>query len=360
MHLRSAHLALFAALLFVPSSLPSHAVTPPLQVRVVVVATFEVGSDTGDEPGELQNWVTRYPFTQTLPFPAGGHILYWNPQDHVLAVLSGVGKSHTAATITALGLDPRFDLHRSYWVLAGIGGIDPNVASIGSAAWAQHVVDGDLAYEIDAREIPSAWLTGIVAYDRASPYEPPTPPAVSDNGTLVYNLNAGLAAWAFQLTSSVSLPDDANLQSARAAYTGQPNAQRPPFVLVGDTLTADRFWIGNRMNDWAERWVSYWTSGKGRFATSAEEDSAYLQALTQLSAAGRVDLARVLDLRTASDFTAPPPGVTPAQLLKSEATGNYAAYAQSIENAYRVASPVVRELASHWPRYQRTIPAAQP
>jgi purine nucleoside permease len=157
MRLRSVHLALFAALLFVPSPLPSHAAAQPLQVRVVVVATFEVGSDTGDEPGELQNWVTRYPFAQTLPFPAGGHILYWNPQDHVLAVLSGVGKSHTAATIMALGLDHRFDLHRSYWILAGIGGVDPNVASIGSAAWAQHVVDGDLAYEIVVRELARNW-----------------------------------------------------------------------------------------------------------------------------------------------------------------------------------------------------------
>ncbi|HEX7728811.1 MAG TPA: purine nucleoside permease [Terracidiphilus sp.] len=355
MLLRGVRRAVFALLLCSASALAA-----PIQVRVVVVATFEVGNDTGDAPGELQNWVARYPLTQTLPFPAGGHALYYNAHDRVLAVLSGVGKSRTAATIMALGLDPRFDLRHAYWILAGIGGVNPAVASIGSAAWATHVVDGDLAYEIDSREAPAAWSTGIVPYDRAAPFAPPTPPAVSDNGTLNYDLNAGLAAWAFQQTRNVQLADNAKLQATRIAYAGQPNAQRPPFVLLGDTLTADRFWIGARMTDWAERWVDYWTRGQGRLATSAEEDSAYLQALTQLAAAGRADRARVLDLRTASDFTAPPPGGTAAELLKSEATGNYAAYDEAIENAFRVASPVVRELAQHWPRYRDAIPTAKP
>jgi len=114
------------------------------------------------------------------------------------------------------------------------------------------------------------------------------------------------------------------------------------------------------MTDWAEKWVSYWTKGEGRFMTSAEEDSAYLQALTFLSHAGRADLARVLDLRTGSDFTMPPKGASAADLLKSEATGNYAAYSEAIENAYRVGSRVVRELAGHWPLYRQTVPAAEP
>lgn len=339
----------------------SRAATPkPIEVRVVVVTTFEVGNDTGDTAGELQNWVMRYPLTQAIPFPVGGHTLYYNAQDHVLAVLSGVGKSHTAATITALGLDTRFDLRHAYWILAGIGGVDPGTASIGSAAWAEHVVDGDLAYEIDGREIPAEWATGIVAYDRAAPYARPAPPAVSPNGTLAYTLNAGLAQWAFARTREIPLADDAKLQAARAGYMGDPNAQRPPFVLVGDTVTADRFWIGQRMTEWAEKWVPYWTEGKGRFATSAEEDSSYLRALTLLAGTGRVDLSRVMDLRTASDFTAPAPGQTAAALLKSEATGNYAAYAESIENAYLVGSPVVRELAEHWTLYRDTVPSAKP
>jgi purine nucleoside permease len=332
----------------------------PLEIRVVVVTTFEVGNDTGDEPGEFQNWVEHYPLPEILPFPQGYRSLRYNAKDRVLGIVTGAGKASAAASIMALGLDPRFDLTKAYWILAGIAGINPNRASVGSAAWASHIVDGDLAYEIDGREIPGDWPTGIVAYDRATPFEQPAPPAVSDNGTLAYDLNGGLAAWAYGLTRDLALPDDEKLKAARAGYPDFPNAQRPPFVLQGDTLTADRFWIGARMTDWAEKWVPYWTKGEGRLTTSAEEDSAYLQALTFLAHARRADLRRVLDLRTGSDFTMPPKGSSPADLLKSEATGNYAAYAEAIENAYRVGSQVVRELAQHWPLYRRTVPAAKP
>jgi len=331
----------------------------PLEIHVVVVTTFEVGNDTGDEAGEFQNWVEHYPLPEVIPFPQGYRSLRYNATDHVLGIVTGAGKSSAAASIMALGLDPRFDLSKAYWILAGIAGIDPNRASVGSAVWASHIVDGDLAYEIDGREIPSDWTTGIVAYDRAKPFEQPAPPTISDNGTLAYDLNDGLATWAYELTRDLVLPDDDKLKAARAGYPDLPNAQRPPFVLKGDTLTADRFWIGAKMTDWAEKWVPYWTKGEGRFTTSAEEDSAYLQALTFLAHAGRADLARALDLRTGSDFCMPPKGASPADLLKSEATGNYAAYGEAIENAYRVASPVVRELAQHWPRYRQTVPRAE-
>jgi purine nucleoside permease len=332
----------------------------PLEIRVVVVTTFEIGNDTGDEAGEFQNWVEHYPLPDVLPFPQGFHQLRYNRNDHVLGIVTGVGKSHAAASIMALGMDPRFDLRRAYWILAGIGGVDPNRTSVGSAAWASSVVDGDLAYEIDAREIPEHWSSGIVPYDRSTPLEQPAPPAVSGNGDMVHELNDGLVTWACDLTRGVVLADDDKLKRARAGYPDFPMAQRPPFVMKGDTLTADRFWVGARMNDWAEQWVPYWTKGVGRFVTSAEEDAAYLQALTLLSHAGRVDLARALDLRTGSDFTVPPKGVSAPDFLKTEATGNYAGSAEAIENAYLVGSPVVRELAQHWPRYRQTPPTVKP
>ena len=332
------------------------AVATPLEVRVVVVTTFEVGADTGDGAGELQNWVERYPLAETIAFPQGFHPLRYDPKDHVLAIVTGVGKAHAAASIMALGMDPRFDLTRSYWILAGIGGIDPAIGSVGSAAWACHAIDGDLAYEIDARDMPHGWTTGIVPYDRARPFEPPTPPAVSSNGVQVFTLNPALTRWAYEMTAAVQLPDDARLRMARAGYADAPSARRPPFVLIGDTLTADRFWIGASMTRWAEQWVSYWTQGAGRLATSAEEDVSYLQSLAMLAQAGKVDAARALDLRSASDFTMPPRGGSAVALLRSEATGNYAGYDEAIEAAYRVGSPVVRELSEHWGRYGGTAP----
>jgi purine nucleoside permease len=72
-----------------------------------------------------------------------------------------------------------------------------------------------------------------------------------------------------------------------------------------------------------------------------------MQAVTVLGQAHRADPARVLILRTASDYTAPPPGMTAADLLKVDETGGLSGYTESLASAYAVASPVVRYLATH-------------
>jgi len=355
-------LALCACLAFAPfarADEPSHGRTP---IRVVVVTTFEIGNDTGDTPGEFQNWVENLPLPDVLPFPQGYHQLRYNPEKQVLGIVTGEGPSRMASSITALANDRRFDVSHAYWLLAGIAGVDPNVASVGSAVWAPQVVDGDLAYEIDAREIPSDWTTGYVPFGRSSPFQPPTPPVATDSGANAFTLNAGLVDWAYQLSAGqVQLADDANLQQLRARYTGYPNAQRPPAITKGAVLAAGTFWVGALLNTWAENWVDYWTSGKGVFTTTAEEDAAYMQALTFLSQVQTVDLQRVMVLRGGSDYSAPPPGETAAQLLASEvdATG-YSGFAESLTSTYAAGSAVVNELSGNWQWYRDHVPGAQP
>ena len=113
------------------------------------------------------------------------------------------------------------------------------------------------------------------------------------------------------------------------------------------------------MNAWAERWVSYWTGGRGTFVMTAEEDAGIMQSLTFLAQAGRVDLRRVLVLRTASDYDAPGDGQTAAALLATDASPNgESAYREAIESAYRVGSPVVKELTAHWDRYAAHVPSS--
>jgi purine nucleoside permease len=145
---------------------------PPIPVKVVVISLFEPGADQGDTPGEYQYWVEREHLDHLYPFPQGFHNLRMNDQG-VLGVLAGVGTARAAASIMALGLDPRFDLSKAYWLVAGIAGADPQDASLGSAVWAEWVVDGDLAYEVDAREIPPQWTTGYVPLNQTVPYEKP-------------------------------------------------------------------------------------------------------------------------------------------------------------------------------------------
>ena len=126
-----------------------------IEVRVVVVTAFEIGQDTGDPPGEFQAWAGVLP--RRLPFPAGARDLRYDPRTHVLAINTGMGTNRAATSIMALGTDPRFDLSHAYWMVAAIAGVNPDAASVGSAAWIGTIVDTDYGYEIDAREIPAGW-----------------------------------------------------------------------------------------------------------------------------------------------------------------------------------------------------------
>ena len=323
----------------------------PIPVKVVVIALFERGADTGDDPGEYQFWVERNHLTRVIPFPQGNHDLRMN-DDGVLGILAGVGTARAAASIEALALDPRFDLSKAYWLVAGIAGVDPLDASLGSAAWAEWVVDGDLAHEIDAREIPNDWKTGYVPLRKTTPYEQPR--ATTDAGE-VYHLNAGLVDWAYRLTQHVALPDSAAMQRERSQFK-QANARRPPFVLKGDDLSASTFWTGALLSEWANDWVKYHTDGQGNYVMTAMEDTGVLQALTFVSRTGRVDSKRVLVLRTASDFDQPRPGLTAAEGLKASNTSGYTGLTPALESAWRVGNAVVSELVSNWSRYRDEIP----
>src|SRR5579883_2530440 len=218
------------------SAMAALAADRPIPIKVVVVTMFERGADTGDEPGEFQYWVEREKLDHVLPFHQGYRDLRMNGRG-VLGVVTGVGTAKAAATIMALGMDPRFDLTRAYWVVAGIAGANPEVMSLGSAAWAEWVVDGDLAHEIDAREIPQDWKTGMVPLRKSVPYELPKAP---DEGE-VYHLNPQLVDWAYRLTRDVKLDDNEAMRTQRERFPQAP-ARMPPHVLKGDTLSSSTFW----------------------------------------------------------------------------------------------------------------------
>jgi purine nucleoside permease len=218
------------------------------------------------------------------------------------------------------------------------------------------VVDGDLAQELDPRDAPPDWPTGIVPYGRTTPYQTPAPPAQSADANVAYALNPALVDWAYGITRDTKLPDDALLAKLRAPYSGQ--GATPPFVLEGEGLMSARNWYGEHLNDWARAWTSYWTGGKGVFAMSAEEDTGVMQGLTFLARAGRARLDRVLILRAGSDYTVGPPGMTGAEFLAKETHEGFPATPEALNALYLVASPVAAFLADNWARTRNETPAA--
>ena len=316
-----------------------------------------------DEPGEFQYFREAEGLVKTHDFSFGQDGI-WSNDAGLFALTIGIGAAKAASTTMAFGLDPRFDLTHAYFLIAGIAGINPRFGSLASTAWADYCVDGDLAHEFDAREIPPAWSTGIIPIGCDTPFTHRSKKAADlFHNDELYTLNRSLSNWAYENTQSIDLSDLDNdlLASYRHRYSDFPEAQRSPFVLKGDNLSSTRYWHGKLFNAWAERWVEFWTHEKGRFVTATMEDAGTLRALTQLATAQRIDWDRILLLRSASNFTMQAPdGMTPRQSLRgeNERDGNlFPGYIPSLRSLQRVGSKVIHEIIKNWEHFKNTPPA---
>jgi purine nucleoside permease len=353
--------------------------------KVVIISYFEtsklpgqevspsVWGDSGgrsDRPGELRYWVEREHLTRVVKVRGAFNPAYLSADGSILAMKVGPNSLHPAVNITALGLDPQFDLSKSYWLFNGIAGISPGAGTIGDLVWTDFVVNGDVGHEIDAREIPSDWTTGYFPAGKQRPYQAPRVAAGSREDVRTWRkdgfnrngagnviaLNRALAGWALKLTAGVKLPDDAVMQAARRPYAGFPAALAPSRVRLGATLSAETFWHGALLDRWATDWTRYMTDGEGGYVTTETNDARSMVAISALAAAGRVDPDRVMLLRGASNFDMPPPGVTAAQGLADQGPGSYAGYLPALEGAYRTGSVVVHALVEGWDRYSAAPP----
>ena len=75
-------LALFAFLVF--AVLSSAVLVAP---KVVIVAMFEPGNDTGDTPGEFQYWVERLKLDKVYPLPSAYHDVRSNADGSVIGIV---------------------------------------------------------------------------------------------------------------------------------------------------------------------------------------------------------------------------------------------------------------------------------
>ncbi|TQL17778.1 purine nucleoside permease [Zymomonas mobilis] len=327
-----------------------------IEPKVIVVAGWENGADTGDKPGEYQFWVERMHLDQKVPVAGISTQILRRNSDGVygLVVKDGV------TDLAALALDKRFDLRHTYWIFTGISGVNPNIASVGSVAWSRWVVDGDALREIDDRDTPKDWPYGLYAIGADKPNSLPVDPnhygSVTDVAQLTkaYPLNRGLEHWAYMLSRDVALKDDPVIARQRQQqWTGYPLAQKSPMLLEGETLGAHRYWHGDRRNQWAENWVKLWTKGQGRFVMTNEESQINQREMRVLAELGYIDLNRILVLRSGSNFSMPPKGVPITQSIGDEEPGQVIAF----DNNERAGEPVVNALVRKWKEYREHIPS---
>ena len=316
-----------------------------IPIRAVVVAAFE--PDSGPVPGEMRYWREREALQQELVFPQAYRPLHLSDSG-VLGTVTGVGAARAAASIMALGLDPRFDLRQAYWLITGVAGIDPEHGSLASVVLPEYVVDGTLAHEIDAREIPPQWPDGFVPIGKSTPYEQPREDRFNGDDGIVFRLHQQLVRRAYNAAQHTQLLDTPAIAVHRSQFE-PTRAQQPPSVLLGDELSSTTFWHGRLLNQRARSWVDYQTEGRGAYAITSMEDSGLLQSLSFLANAGRVDWEKIVIVRAASNYDQQRPGITAARSLVESRVASFSAYLPALENAWRAGSAILRELLNQSP-----------
>ncbi|GIS18536.1 MAG: hypothetical protein CM15mP120_04520 [Pseudomonadota bacterium] len=172
----------------------------------------------------------------------------------------------------------------------------------------------------------------------------------------MFKANAGLRDWAFELTKTRRWLILRRWRQPERCIQNTPMPANHPSYYRRSYRRHD-LWHGKLMNDWANRWVSYWSDGETDFVTSAMEDTGTYQALYYLDKINKVDVDRFLVLRGGSNYTMQPPGVTAAENLLKENDG-YAGMEASLENIYIAGSIVIDELLSNWDQYAETVPGS--
>ena len=315
----------------------------PLPVKVLVINLFSL---------EAAPWIAALNPTRDIPVP-GLSSDYPDVKCNAEAVCqmtTAMGHANAAASLMAVLFSHLFDLHQTYFLIAGIAGIDPAHGTLGSAAWARYVVDAGIAHEIDARDLPKGWADGYFGVMTNGPNEMPK----LEYHTEVYRLNEALLQQALALSRGAKLEDAADLQAYRRHYP-QAAASQPPTVIQCDTLSGDTWWSGRRLGEHATRWTRLLTHGKGVYCTTQEEDNAVLDALTRASDAKLIDLRRVADLRTGSDFDRPYPGQDAlGALLDQRKLAD--AVTVAADNLVNAGMPLVKEIVAQWDAWQHGIP----
>jgi len=267
-------------------------------------------------------------------------------KDHsVCQMTTGESEINAASSVMAAALSDKLDLRKTYFLIAGIAGINPKQGTLGSVALARYAVQVALQYEFDAREMPANFTTGYLPYGVDSPDAYPK----NTYGTEVFELNAALRDLAYGYAAKANLSDNAIAAEYRARYAAAGevyvSATRPPSVAKCDSATSDVYYSGKLLSEAFENTTTIWTNGTGVYCMTAQEDNATLEVLVRMAIEGRVDYSRAILMRTGSDFDRPPPGVSAFDNLRKVDQNGFPI---AISNIYSAGIEIVKGILTNW------------
>ena len=273
---------------------------------VLILPTYD---DAESIPSETEPWRDVYDFENSIEIRGVPSPLEYTDTGIGL-VPTGITKTASCTTMTALLASERVDLTDTLLLTVGVAGAPPRLP-IGSVVISETIVDWDDKCRVgpDAEEIPLL----------VNPYS---------TGEGVYELDAEFVERASALAANVELPQQPEDGSA---------VSTPPVVRTGTNVSADEFWHGEALAQQVEWLVDQY--GASPYCVTEVEDAGTATALERFD---RLD--QYLSIRGVSNYDRPTTERTPRENVF---TGEFeAGFTAGLENAIAVARPVIEEWLS--------------
>ncbi|UPK93591.1 hypothetical protein LCI18_004526 [Fusarium solani-melongenae] len=301
---------------------------------------------------EADNWLSdesHVQLTRKISLPGlsrGFGDVHSTEDGSVCLLIVGTALINAALSVNNLISSGRFDLTKTYFILSGIAGGNPRLTTLGGVAFARFAVQADTQMEWDAREIPSSWQSGYVPMCAKSPNSFP----LGVHGFEVYELNDSLRQISMELALQVTFEDSKKAAKTRAKYVGSPDdiyraVTLPSAVFEGDVLSSNTFWHGFYLSESMDNATKVYTGGKGKYAMTAQEDTAILSALLRAALQDKVDFSRVLLMRAAANFDREPTTDVPPQLPWVMDSGGLV---PAVRNLYNTGVKIIDTVLDEW------------
>lgn len=308
------------------------------QPKAFIVSMFELERDP---------WLKAMDFVHNITIPGLSPVyptLHCTTNYTICQITTGEGEINAAASISALTLNPLFDLTKTYFLIAGIAGGEPEYTTLGGVTFAKFAVQVGLEYQFayeDYIETESNWTSGYVPYGTE---DQDTYPG-NVYGTEVFEVNEKLRDRAALLASNATLNNGNTLNKKFRKLYNETAARGDAKVVKCDVLTSDNYFTGNVLNDYFSELTKLMTNGSATYCSTAQEDNASLEVFTRLDKYGLVDFDRVIVMRTISDFSRPPPSMSATDYFFNRTDGGIEA---SLDNLVIAGTPIIHDILHNW------------